>query len=162
MTARVSEMSSLENILSPCSLYQQTSPRKGLQMLQTPPNCKLTSATISLLWSLKDYQTHPVAESHGLLSVFTLFKLFSVSLTFALTMKFKFHSQGLHHLAPFGFISSIFLHSLGSSHSSHASTSTLPSSFLSQDLFHILSSARKLTPLLLQQCSSYLLSSQLK
>lgn len=119
MTARVSEMSSLENILSPCSLYQQTSPRKGLQMLQTPPNCKLTSATISLLWSLKDYQTHPVAESHGLLSVFTLFKLFSVSLTFALTMKFKFHSQGLHHLAPFGFISSIFLHSLGSSHSSH-------------------------------------------
>lgn len=98
-----------------------------LQILQNPQHCRLTSATISLLCSLEDHQPRPCGwiwwsslNPNSLEAVFSF-----MPLTFALTMKSKFHSQGLHHPAPaypFGFISYPFLpQSPGSSHSSHLS-----------------------------------------
>lgn len=140
-----------------------------LQILQNPQHCRLTSATISLLCSLEDHQPRPCGwiwwsslNPNSLEAVFSF-----MPLTFALTMKSKFHSQGLHHPAPaypFGFISYPFLpQSPGSSHSSHLSAlppaklfpvlASLPCTFLFWEAHP--------SPLT-WQCSSYLLSSQLK
>lgn len=72
------------------SNYHQTSPRKGLQMLQTAPTT-LQLTYLSLLCSLVYHQFIPV--QNAMFSKSSLFVFSFMLLNFALTLKSKFHSQ---------------------------------------------------------------------
>ena len=124
-------------------------------MLQIPQHCRLTLATILFSTPLKITNPILVADTHYLFCRICLHSLSVFSfmlLTFASTIKSKFHSQGLYHLVsvyPSGFIS-------------QSPVSSLPGHLPTPPVWNALPSAGKLTPPFLTWPGSSHCSSQLK